>query len=262
MKKTILAVILAGISGLGMSVFAQNGVIKDLTGTVELKPAGTAAFAPATAGEQVKADTVISTGFKSTALLEVGSAVIAVRPLTRLTLTEITASQGLETININLQAGRVRVDVNPPAGKKAALSISSPTATASVRGTSFFFDTMNLSVREGTVAFKGNTGYTVQVPAGSFSGIGAYSIATVALNNNNAGFVPSSPVGYDSATTGNTGGTGAAPIPPKPDTTDKPPTGKPPTGNPPGTNPPGTNPPGGGDNPAGTGGVDIPITYR
>jgi hypothetical protein len=205
MKKTILTILLAGIS---FYVFAQNGVIKEITGTVELKPAGTDVFVPATDGVQVKADTVISTGFKSTAIVEVGSAVIAVRPLTRLTLTEISASQGTETVNVNLQAGRVRVDVKPPAGTKASFSVSSPSATASVRGTRFDFDTRNLRVREGRVAFSGRYGYTVLVDGGSHSEIGADGLASGAQNNNNAELTPPSQPGYNATPTGNTGGTG------------------------------------------------------
>ena len=253
MKKVIVAILFVGLS---VCVFAQNGVIKEISGTVELKAAGASAFSPATAGAQVKADTVISTGFKSTALVEVGSAVIAVRPLTRLTLTEISASQGTETLNMNLQAGRVRVDVSPPAGAKASLSVSSPSATASVRGTSFYFDTMNVRVREGTVAFKGNAGYTVQVGAGSFSGIGAYSIATGAQSDSRAGIVPSSPPGYDSVS-GITGGTGVATS--APDEPAKPPVKPNPPPTSPGgpSTPPTTTPP-----PPTTGGVDIPINYN
>jgi hypothetical protein len=226
MKKTVLVFLLVTIIGLSPGVFAQNGVIKELAGTVELKLAGAANFVPARAGAQVKQDTVISTGFKSSALLEVGSALITVRPLTRLTLTEIAASQGTETLSMSLQTGRLRVDVNPPAGAKASFTVVSPTATASVRGTSFFFDTMNVRVREGTVAFKGSAGYTVQVPAGSFSGVGAYSSAAAAQNNAGASVMPSSPVGYDAATSGTTGGTGAAPSAPgEPGTPSEPDTG-------------------------------------
>jgi len=253
MKKAISAILLAGLC---VCVFAQNGVIKELSGTVELKHAGAAGYVAATAGAQVKADTIISTGFKSTALLEIGSAVIAVRPLTRLTLTEISASQGMETLNMNLQAGRVRVDVNPPAGAKASLSVSSPTATASVRGTSFYFDTMNVNVREGTVAFKGNKGYTVQVGAGSFSGVGAYNIATGAQTVSNAGLVPQSPPGAG-ATTGNTGGTGIASVPDVPEPAKPPTTPTTPSGpsSPSGPSNPGGNSPGGSND--GDFGVDV-----
>jgi len=244
-KKAILAILLA--SGLSFCVFAQSGVIKEISGTVELKAAGASAFTPAAVGSQVRADTVISTGFKSTALVEVGSAVIAVRPLTRLTLTEISASASTETVNMSLQAGRVRVDVNPPAGSKAALTVSSPSATASVRGTSFYFDAMNVRVREGTVAFKGNAGYTVQVKAGSTSVIDSYSIATPAQSSaNTAAVVPPPPVIYDPGTTGMTGGSGVVSTPKEPD----PP--KPPT---PPTVPP-TTPPGGGN-----GGFGVDVEY-
>ncbi|MDR2941882.1 MAG: FecR family protein [Treponema sp.] len=206
MKKAIVQFLLLVIffAGAGICVFSQNGMIKELSGVVELKLAGADEYVPAVAGAQVAADTVISTGFKSTALLEVGSAVIAVRPLTRLTLKEIKASQGTETINVNLQAGRVRVDVKPPAGTKASFSVTSPSATASVRGTSFFFDTRNLRVREGKVAFRGNHGYTVQVAAGSHSGIGENGIASGAQDDNSAELAPPSPPGYNAAPIGGT----------------------------------------------------------
>jgi hypothetical protein len=64
------------------------------------------------------------------------------------------------------------VDVNPPAGTKASLSVNSPTATASVRGTSFEFDTRNLRVNSGTVHFMGNWDYEVAVKEGNTSRIG------------------------------------------------------------------------------------------
>ncbi|MDR1804284.1 MAG: FecR domain-containing protein [Treponema sp.] len=163
MKKAVLVLILAVM---GAALFAQTGVIRELSGTVELKNAGQSAFTAAKVGDRVNQDTVISTALKSNALIEVGSTVISVRPLTRLTLTEIQASGGEETLNVNLQAGRVRVDVNPPAGTKTSMTVSSPNATASVRGTSFFFDTRNLQVEQGTVLFKGNRGYTIQTRAG------------------------------------------------------------------------------------------------
>jgi hypothetical protein len=154
-------------------------------------------------------DTIVSTGFKSSALLEAGSAIITVRPLTRLTLTEIAASQETETLSLNLQTGRLHIDVKPPAGAKASFTVISPSAVASVRGTSFSIDTMNVRVREGTVSFKGNSGYAVQVPAGSFSGVGEYSVASMAQNESGAGVTPSGPVGYDAATSGSTGSAGS-----------------------------------------------------
>ena len=177
MKRAIIITMILFCTAL---VFAQqntsqtgtlSGYITDLSGTVELKAAGQTDYVPAKAGDAVSSNTIISTGFKSTALITVGSTVLTVRPLTRLSLSEISASAGTEKINVSLQTGRVRVDVKPPAGTKASMSVSSPMATASVRGTSFEFDTQSLTVLEGTVAFQGAAGQTMMVGAGASSDI-------------------------------------------------------------------------------------------
>ena len=165
MQKTGMAIVLAVCVSLG--AFAQSGVITGMSGTVELKPAGETAFIQAKTGDVIALDTIISTGFKSTATITVGSATIVARPLTRLTLSEITAMRGSETINVNLQAGRVRVDVKPPAGTRSSFTVQSPHATASVRGTEFEQDTRSIQVREGAVSYRGTKGPAVRVPAGT-----------------------------------------------------------------------------------------------
>ena len=198
MKKGICAFVLmlAGMSA-AVSAFAQNGMIKELTGTVELKNASSASFTAAKAGDMVNQDTVVSTSFKSTALIEVGSTVITVRPLTRLTLTEIRASSESETLNVSLQTGRVRVDVKPPAGARASMTVSSPTATASVRGTSFEFDSRNLYVISGNVLFKGTRGMYTLITTGSESATDQNGSANP-LAFGDAAYRPLMPVGTQS----------------------------------------------------------------
>jgi hypothetical protein len=147
-------------------IFAQNGIITGVAGLVEIKPAGSANFRNARTGEKVFADTIISTGFRSTALVQTAGALLTVKPLTRLTLAEIGSSSGTETINIKLAAGRVRVDVTPPAGTRASMTVSSPSATASVRGTSFEFDVQRITVLHGKVIFRGSNGRAITVSAG------------------------------------------------------------------------------------------------
>jgi len=176
MKRGLLFLLLLAVTVL--CVFSQNtaqmtGKIRELTGEVELKRTETSAFIKAKAGDTVVADTIISTGFKSTAIIDVGNSSITVRPLTRLSLAEIQSISDTETLNVTLQTGRVRVDVKPPAGTKANCTVRSPMATASVRGTSFEFDTFNLKVSEGIVAFQGSKGMSVLIPAGMSSSIGA-----------------------------------------------------------------------------------------
>jgi hypothetical protein len=194
-----------------LAVFAQQqGVIRTLTGTVELKPAGAAAFVPAKAGDRVAMNTLISTGFKSTAIVVVGSTTLTVRALTRLTLTEISQSQEIERLDMNLQTGRVRVEVRPPVGTRANTTVRSPTATASVRGTEFEIDTYTLTVLDGTVAYSGKDGRVMLVRSGDTSH--TYSVngsAADPIETEAASLLPPAPVGTDeSDSPRNEGGAG------------------------------------------------------
>jgi hypothetical protein len=199
MKKAIFTFVfvLAALSA-AMGAFAQNGVIKNFTGTVELKSADSTVFTAAKAGDIVNQDTVVSTGFKSTALIEVGSTIIAVRPLTRLTLTEIRSSSESESLNVNLHTGRVRVEVKPPAGSKALMTVSSPTSTASVRGTSFELDARNLNVISGNVLFKGTHGAAILVPTGSNSTADQRGSAVNPFALGDNAYKPQMPIGTQS----------------------------------------------------------------
>jgi len=157
-------------------VFAQEAVrqavIQELVGTVEVKDSGSAAWEPAAVGRTVKQDTVISTGFRSIAVIAVGNTLVTVRPLSRLNLTELSHIQNTENIELNLTTGRIHAEVKPPPGGKTDFTVRSAAASASVRGTVFEFDTLNLTVVEGTVNFTGAVGVPVLVDAGraSFAG--------------------------------------------------------------------------------------------
>ncbi|GBU29348.1 hypothetical protein R84B8_02912 [Treponema sp. R8-4-B8] len=167
MKKIIFTAIFITLAVTG--AFCQNGVIRELTGEVELKRSGSSAFVPASAGDSVSSNTIVSTGFRSTAIIAIGSSVITVRPLTRLTLAEIQSAENTESVNVNLQAGRVRVEVKPPAGTKTHLNVQSPSVTASVRGTTFEMDTRNLIGIEGKILLSGVSGAGVLVTGGNTS---------------------------------------------------------------------------------------------
>jgi hypothetical protein len=192
----------------GLYLSAQNAVIEQVSGTVEIKQPGETSFKPAKAGDTVFQETVISTGFKSFALVKIGSTAITVRPLTLLSLTEVQKSAESETLNVSLQAGRVRVDVKPPAGEKALATVRGPIATASVRGTSFEFDTSNLYVSEGTVSFSGNRGQGVLVGAGGASRVDEAGQASNPRDERAANLMPPSPAG-----TGAEGGIASVSVP-------------------------------------------------
>jgi len=194
MKKIILSVILSSI--LITVITAQNGVLREITGNVELKHAGAAAFIPAAAGAQVSLNTIISTGFRSSAIVVIGSSTITVRPLTRLSLAEIQSSENSEKVNVHLQAGRVRVDIKPASGTRADFTVQSSRAIASVRGTSFEFDTVNLNVREGKVLFGGSSGGPLaMVNGGFFTYVSSDGTAENPVEVTAASTMPSAPAG-------------------------------------------------------------------
>jgi hypothetical protein len=171
MKKkqmTLIALLVFAAAG----IFGQTGetaLVRSLVGTVEMKAPGKTEWEPVRSGQLLSVDAMISTGFKSTATLVLGDSVLLVRPLTRLSIIGLTRVSGDERVELNLLAGRVRAEVKPPSGMGIDFSIRSPTVTASVRGTVFEIDTLNLAVEEGTVDFAGISGAAVRVDAGGTS---------------------------------------------------------------------------------------------
>ena len=174
MKRIMVLMLMMMMVGAGI-VSAQNpgAMIREINGTVELKSEGSGDWKQASVGDRIEKATMISTGFRSTALLAVGESTIVVRPLTRLTLNELLNQSGTETINIGMNSGRIRVEVKPPAGGRVDFTVQSAVATASVRGTVFEMNPVRLTVVEGLVRYSGTTGskMAVQVNAGQNSQI-------------------------------------------------------------------------------------------
>jgi hypothetical protein len=138
------------------SLYAQapEAFIRELTGTVELKPAGQTEWIPAQTGDAIAGSTTLSTGFKSTALIVAGNSTLMVRPLTRLSLEELLSRDGTEILRVGLRTGRAQANIQPPVGGKIDFTIRTPMATASVRGTVFDIDPLSLRVREGSVRYE------------------------------------------------------------------------------------------------------------
>jgi hypothetical protein len=180
----------------GTLAFGQDAYIRDCTGTVELKAPGTAVWTPAKAGQPLTRDTVVSTGFKSSALIVIGNSTLTVRALTRLSLEELQNTRGSESVALGLETGRVRADVKPPAGGKIDFTVKSPSVTASVRGTSFDFDGINLNVGEGRVYVSGAGGTGTYVGAGHGSVFDTKTGRTSGPEETfKAGLVPAVPLG-------------------------------------------------------------------
>jgi len=170
MKNLFLIFLTLSLTAYGL--YSQNSVILEITGNVELKPAGSSAFTTASPGDEIAPDTIISTGFNSTAVISAGNSIITVYPLAYLSFSEKT--------KINLQTGRIKVDTDPSlcaitnfTVSSPASSTASPADTASViQGTNFEFNTFNVSVNGGKATFLGASGPAIIVNEGREASIG------------------------------------------------------------------------------------------
>jgi hypothetical protein len=166
LKNMLIFIFAAAAAG---TVHAQQAVIRNLAGTVEVKFSGSEVWENAHHGQILDGKTTISTGFRSTAVISIGSSLLTVRPLTRLTLAELIKSEETERTDLTLQSGRIRAEVTPPPGGRVEFTIRSSSATTSVRGTAFEVDTLGVAVSEGVVQFSGFFGPPVLVDAGGIS---------------------------------------------------------------------------------------------
>jgi len=162
MKKLFWSVLIMSLTAYGLySQNAQAGVIIELTGNVRLKLADSSGFIAANAGDKIALNTIISTGFNSTAVISAGNSIITVYSLTFLSLTGNSS--------INLQTGRVKVD----ADTSDNFTVQSPETAAAACGTNFEFNTYNMKVNKGSATLIGASGPAVIVREGREASIGA-----------------------------------------------------------------------------------------
>jgi len=145
-----------------------RAVVTDLEGKVEVKDPGSD-WKPAQVGMEVLRGSILSTGFKSTATLRLGEDTVSVKPVTRLSLEELVKTGGGTRTKLFLTVGRVKAEVNPSKNAHVEFSIKSATATASVRGTGFETDGVNLVVTHGVVDLRNNWGSFHKVGSGEFA---------------------------------------------------------------------------------------------
>jgi len=175
MKQTSIKSVLVSVLwllGLGSGLWAESAVFRDVKGKVEYLDAG-GEWSPAKVGVEVYTGVTISTGFKSSAALEVMGSVIFVKPLTRVVLESLIKKGGASTTNMTLLAGKVKAEVKPSSETaQTHFEVKGPVATASVRGTGFEFDGVNLLVNHGEVAFSNQWNVSRSVQGGEFSSVG------------------------------------------------------------------------------------------
>ena len=122
-----------------------------------------------TAGIKLDTGASISTGFSSTALLDLGTSTLKVAPLTRMQLVELIARQGSVSTTLALKVGKVNAEVKSAQGLRQDFTLKGPQATAAVRGTEFEFDGVSVKVINGLVFFTNTQGQGRGVGAGEQS---------------------------------------------------------------------------------------------
>ena len=155
------------LAGTGI-VGALEAEISAVSGKVEVRLSGQD-WQPAEVGMEVPVGASISTGFNSRADLEIGPATLQVRALSRMRIDELIEQEGLVQSDLHLQVGRVRADVQTAEGVQSEFNLSSPVATAAVRGTSFEFDGVNIQVETGSVQLSNQYNESVSVAQGESS---------------------------------------------------------------------------------------------
>lgn len=130
MKKICLAILMCFIM---FSTFALEGVIVDVLGKVE-KQSGNS-WVALKKGDKLFAGDVISTGFKSEAVLSIGESVVTVRALTRMTIEQLVEKNQNHVSSVYLDVGSISADIKPVENKRVGFTVKTPAVTASVRGT-------------------------------------------------------------------------------------------------------------------------------
>lgn len=172
MKKLLTLAVLITLSL--TPLFALSGEVISISGKVEIET--NSGWKTLKEGETVDLGKVISTGFRSKAVIKIGESLVTVNPLSRLTLEELRASGDMDETKVFLDLGTISADVKKTENKRVGFEINTPVATASVRGTSFTVGVNYLNVDRGLIAYSAKGSIEVPVAKGASS--------TVSLNGN------------------------------------------------------------------------------
>ena len=154
-------------------------VVKEFEGRVLYMESG-ADWKPVAVGSPITLGTTISTGFKSSALLDLGTSEITVKALTSLTLDDLITEGGTVKTSLSLNVGRVNAKVKTGEELTHDFTLKSSFSTAAVRGTEFDYDGERISALKGVVLFYNLIGQTRTLTAGQKSATSGYETPELA----------------------------------------------------------------------------------
>ncbi len=160
---SLLALLIFAAGSLGAADLSAT--VAKISGKAEIQKGE--AWAPLTVGEILPIGATISTGFRSELQLKIGPSIVTVKALSRLTIKDLVQTGSAAKTDLYLKVGKIDAEVNKSeAVTSQSFTVGSPVSTASVRGTSFTFDGVRLSVQRGVVDFGDLRGNVVRVPVG------------------------------------------------------------------------------------------------
>jgi hypothetical protein len=161
--------ILALLVLLALPAFAAvEARIVSVDGTVRVS-AGDGSWQEAEAGTLLGSGDMIATGFRGSAVIEIGRSEVDVSPLSQVSIAELAEREDVDAARLSMPFGKVNARVRSAENRRADFRVVSPVSTASVRGTDFVYDGISLQVSKGDVAIENLIGQTHSVRAGQES---------------------------------------------------------------------------------------------
>jgi hypothetical protein len=151
MKRTLCILFLLCVGFFAFTA-VPTAIIKEVNGKVEIKQPGKN-WETAAVNTEIQKGTIISTGFKSKAVLDLGYSYITVKALTRMKLEELLEREDTVQTEIYLNFGKVSAEVKTSDEKKQDFKLNSPVSTAAVRGTRLEYEMYSVMVQEGLLIF-------------------------------------------------------------------------------------------------------------
>ena len=147
----------------GFSASALEAKFVSIEGKLEILEGGM--WIPVEEGDIIQErGAVISTGFKSNAVVSVKGTNFTLGPLTRITIENMVAMENKDSTQIYIDSGSLKANVSSSDGRKVGFKVRSAVATASVRGTEFKVTSSGrLSVTQGLVSFGGPEASSAEV---------------------------------------------------------------------------------------------------
>lgn len=130
MKKIVTILVFLTVA---FYAFALDGVVMEVLGKVEKQVDNS--WVALKKGDILVPGDIVSTGFKSEAVISIGESVITVKALTRMTIEQLFEKNKNHVSSVYLDVGSISADVKPVTDKRVGFTVKTPAVTASVRGT-------------------------------------------------------------------------------------------------------------------------------